>query len=248
MAEPIPVTGLPGSRASAGNGAQLISVDGPSGRPALRIIDGQRERGADDLRLVSSSDGLDRRAALSLLSRPDVVKGEERSAASGGRERVGREGLGSVGEGPGSAGGEGSGSAGGEGSAEEGEAEPAVTRKRGRRVRAVPALPPWPGRLPKPAPAVVLRQPVGAVVVDAAGEAVRVSARLELTGTPVALLVERAPAVEIVGWAGPWPVEERWWAAAEMRRRARFQVALADGRAMLLSLAGGHWVVEAVYD
>jgi protein ImuB len=120
--------------------------------------------------------------------------------------------------------------------------------KRGRKVRAAPVLPPWPGRVPKPAPAVVLLRPSGAVVVDAAGEPVRVSARLELTGAPAGLLLERAPVVEIVGWAGPWPVEERWWAAEEMRRRARFQVALADGRGMLLSLAGGHWAVEAIYD
>jgi protein ImuB len=109
-------------------------------------------------------------------------------------------------------------------------------------------MPPWPGRLPKPAPAVVLGQPTGVVVVDEAGEPVGVSARLELTGAPAGLLVDRRAAVEITGWAGPWPVEERWWAPDETRRRARFQVALADGRAMLLSLAGGHWAVEAVYD
>ncbi|WP_422774671.1 DNA polymerase Y family protein [Plantactinospora sp. WMMC1484] len=53
---------------------------------------------------------------------------------------------------------------------------------------------------------------------------------------------------EIVGWAGPWPVDERWWAPAEASRRARFQVGLADGAAMLLSLAGGRWWVEAIYD
>ncbi|GLY93442.1 DNA polymerase Y family protein [Actinoplanes sp. NBRC 103695] len=130
----------------------------------------------------------------------------------------------------------------------EGEGAGSKAGKRGRKARAAPVLPPWPGRVPKPAPAVVLLRPSGAVVVDAAGEPVRVSARLELTGAPAGLLLERAPAVEIVGWAGPWPVEERWWAAEEMRRRARFQVALADGRGMLLSLAGGHWAVEAIYD
>ncbi|MDW5323056.1 DNA polymerase Y family protein [Plantactinospora sp. KLBMP9567] len=54
--------------------------------------------------------------------------------------------------------------------------------------------------------------------------------------------------VEIVSWAGPWPVDERWWAPAEARRRARFQVGLTDGTALLLSLTGGRWWVEAVYD
>lgn len=108
--------------------------------------------------------------------------------------------------------------------------------------------PPWPGRVPKPAPALVFPQPMGAVVLDANGQPVGVSARLELTADPASVLVEKAAAVEITGWAGPWPVEERWWAPDEMRRRARFQVVLADGRALLLSLAGGHWAVEAIYD
>ena len=57
-----------------------------------------------------------------------------------------------------------------------------------------------------------------------------------------------ATPVEITGWAGPWPIDERWWAPRESRRRARFQVALTDGRALLLVLAGGQWAVEAVYD
>ena len=120
--------------------------------------------------------------------------------------------------------------------------------RRGPRVRQVIALPPWPGRLPKPAPAVVLPRPVGAVVLDGTGTPVGVSARLELTGDPAALIVDRDRPVEISGWAGPWPVDERWWASDEARRRARFQVALVDGRALLIALAGGHWTVEAIYD
>ncbi|MCA2212412.1 Y-family DNA polymerase [Jidongwangia harbinensis] len=121
-------------------------------------------------------------------------------------------------------------------------------RRTGRPARKAPALPPWPGRIPKPAPALVLPQPTGAVVLDRHGDPVGVSARLELTGDPASLLVDEAAPAEITGWAGPWPVEERWWAPGETRRRARFQVALADGRAVLLSLAAGHWAVEAIYD
>ncbi len=120
-------------------------------------------------------------------------------------------------------------------------------RKKATRT-ATPALPPWPGRLPKPAPAVVLREPLPAVVLDESGTPVGVSARLDLTGAPAALVVERAEPIGISGWAGPWPVDERWWAPDEGRRRARFQVVLTDGRALLLSLAGGHWLVEAIYD
>ncbi len=107
--------------------------------------------------------------------------------------------------------------------------------------------PPWPGRLPEPAPALVMTQPTPAVVLDEDGHTVGVSARLELTGTPTTLLINREEQ-EITGWAGPWPVDERWWAPAEASRRARFQMATADGRAFLLSLSGGTWAVEAVYD
>ncbi|MGI5216015.1 DNA polymerase Y family protein [Plantactinospora sp. CA-290183] len=134
------------------------------------------------------------------------------------------------------------------------------------------AEPPWPGRLPPPAPAVVLPAPLPAAVFDAAGEPVRVSARLEVSAPPARLEIgtpgaagaagsdrpattggpdrpgTAAGSAEIVAWAGPWPVDERWWAPAEARRRARFQVSLADGTALLLSLGAGHWSVEAVYD
>jgi protein ImuB len=86
------------------------------------------------------------------------------------------------------------------------------------------------------------------VVLDDAGTPVGVSARLELTGEPAALIVERGRPVPISGWAGPWPIDERWWAVGEGRRRARFQVWLEDGRALLLSLESGHWAVEGIYD
>jgi protein ImuB len=109
-------------------------------------------------------------------------------------------------------------------------------------------LPPWPGRLPKPPPALVLPQPLGAVVLDAGGATVGVSARLELTGTPATLIVENGAPAEIAGWAGPWPVDEHWWDPAEARRRARFQIGLADGSALLMFLTAGHWAVEASYD
>ncbi|MEV8507682.1 DNA polymerase Y family protein [Actinoplanes sp. NPDC051475] len=108
-------------------------------------------------------------------------------------------------------------------------------------------LPPWPGRLPAPAPALVLPQPAPAVVLDETGTPVGVSARLELTGSPAVLVIGEESAA-VAGWAGPWPVDERWWAPGESRRRARFQVAVEDGRAFLLSLASGHWAIEAIYD
>ncbi|TDB69634.1 DNA polymerase Y family protein [Micromonospora sp. KC723] len=109
-------------------------------------------------------------------------------------------------------------------------------------------VPPWPGRLPPPSPAVVLPSPLAASVHDVAGEPVVVSARLVVSAAPARLTVGTAAPVEIVGWAGPWPVDERWWAPAEARRRARFQVCLADGAALLLAVEAGRWLVEAIYD
>ncbi|MEU5675496.1 DNA polymerase Y family protein, partial [Micromonospora sp. NPDC047753] len=116
------------------------------------------------------------------------------------------------------------------------------------RVPARPEAPPWPGRLPPPAPAVVLPSPLAATVHDAAGEPVVISARLAVSAAPARLVVGTGQPAEIVGWAGPWPVDERWWAPAEARRRARFQVSLADGAALLLAVESGQWLVEAIYD
>ncbi|WP_410810982.1 DNA polymerase Y family protein [Micromonospora sp. 067-2] len=109
-------------------------------------------------------------------------------------------------------------------------------------------VPPWPGRLPPPAPAVVLGSPLAATVHDAAGEPVVISARLAVSAPPVRLVVGTGRPAEIVGWTGPWPVDERWWAPTEAHRRARFQVGLADGTALLLAVEAGQWLVEAIYD
>ncbi|MGW9194898.1 DNA polymerase Y family protein [Micromonospora chersina] len=116
------------------------------------------------------------------------------------------------------------------------------------RSRAAVPVPPWPGRIPPPAPAVVLPTPLPAAVHDAAGEPVVVSARLTVSAAPARLTVGTGRPAEITGWVGPWPVDERWWAPAEARRRARFQVCLADGAALLLAVEGGQWLVEAIYD
>jgi protein ImuB len=51
-----------------------------------------------------------------------------------------------------------------------------------------------------------------------------------------------------MGWAGPWPADERWWDPAAARRRARLQVLLDDGTAHLLVLEHGRWHLEATYD
>ncbi|HEY8532838.1 MAG TPA: DNA polymerase Y family protein [Micromonospora sp.] len=116
------------------------------------------------------------------------------------------------------------------------------------RSPARPSTPPWPGRLPPPAPALVLPTPLPAAVYDTTGAPLAVTARLELSGTPARVEVSGEEPVAVVSWSGPWPLDERWWAPEEARRRARLQVGLADGTALLLSLATGRWWVEAVYD
>ncbi len=108
--------------------------------------------------------------------------------------------------------------------------------------------PPWPGRIPPPAPATVHPVPPPADVTDAAGRPVAVTGRATATAPPAWLSLAGGPVVEVTAWAGPWPVDERWWDPAAHRRRARAQVVTADGAAHLLVVEGGRWSVEATYD
>lgn len=138
-----------------------------------------------------------------------------------------------------------------------------------------PAEPSWPGRLPAPSPATVYAAawhvpPPPAEVLDAAGGPVGVTARAMLTAPPHRIAVDGRPPRAVLGWAGPWPVEERWWEPGG-RRRARLQVVLdapaaadtqtgddgptgpagptGDGpTALLLACESGRWQVEGVYD
>lgn len=110
---------------------------------------------------------------------------------------------------------------------------------------------PWPGHLPAPSPAIVHPDPAAVDLLDAAGEPVRVSGRGLLVGTPTTLITGRpspGSGRAVVGWAGPWPSEERWWDPAASCRQARLQVVLADRTAQLLSLEQGRWTIEATYD
>ncbi|MDG6102496.1 DNA polymerase Y family protein [Dactylosporangium aurantiacum] len=107
---------------------------------------------------------------------------------------------------------------------------------------------PWPGRLPSPSPATVYPEPLPAEVLDGDGRTVRVSGRLELSGAPATVRIGDGQPVGVVAWAGPWPADERWWDDGEARRRARFQLQLADDQAILAVLEEGTWHVEALYD
>ncbi len=118
---------------------------------------------------------------------------------------------------------------------------------RGERPAGRRAPPPWPGRLPGPSPALVHRPPQPAEVCDADGQPVAVTGRGSVTGAPGGLAIAGGPRLAVTAWAGPWPVEERWW-DDRGRRCARFQLVLATGETHLVVRERGRWWVEATYD
>jgi protein ImuB len=116
---------------------------------------------------------------------------------------------------------------------------------------------PWPGTLPSPSPATVFERPYPAEVLDEHGSPVRVSARGAVSGHPSTLLLltgddatgwRRGRPRSIVAWAGPWPVEERWWEPLRHRRLARFQVVTDDHDGYLVVAEHQRWWVSARYD
>jgi protein ImuB len=105
---------------------------------------------------------------------------------------------------------------------------------------------PWPGALPAPSPTVVHEHAVPAEVLDDAGAPVRVSGRGEVNAAP-ALLVSGSGRHQVVAWAGPWPVEQRWWSPERSRRLARFQMVTDQGVAHLVGVEQQRWVILATY-
>jgi len=111
---------------------------------------------------------------------------------------------------------------------------------------------PWPGRLPTPSPALVHNPPLPAMVTDVDGRPVRVTARGGVSAAPATLALDASlvPPAEarpqrVQAWAGPWPVEERWWDMARARRMARFQVLTDTGHLLLLVVERGEWWLTA---
>lgn len=114
--------------------------------------------------------------------------------------------------------------------------------------RAAPDRP-WPGQLPDPAPTVVLDSDHPVELLDARGDPVRVTARAMFTAEPARLHgADVFCRGALSWWAGPWPVDERWWEGTG--RAARVQVIL-DGdppRALLLCYRRRQWYLEGVYE
>lgn len=111
----------------------------------------------------------------------------------------------------------------------------------------VVASQPWPGSMPTPLPASVFVAPLRAQLVGASGRAVKVDRRGQLTETPQRLRVEGAERV-VIEWAGPWPVDERFWDPIRHRAASRFQVVDGTGVGWLLFVSETGWWAEGRYD
>ncbi len=118
--------------------------------------------------------------------------------------------------------------------------------------RSIPPEPtaPWPGRIPTPAPALVLPEPLPVRICDQQGSVLTVSGRGALSAAPCTLGERHGPVGSgtVVAWAGPWLSDERWWDPLAHLRRARLQLLLADGRAALVCCEHGEWSIEGWYD
>src|SRR3984893_3246228 len=107
---------------------------------------------------------------------------------------------------------------------------------------------PWPRRSPEPSRTVLLDDPVE--LLDSRGHPVRVTSRGAFSADPVRL---EAPNRDgpLRWWAGPWPVDERWWdPEVKAGRTARAQV-LIDGDpgvAFLLCYRQRRWYLEGIYE
>jgi protein ImuB len=112
--------------------------------------------------------------------------------------------------------------------------------------RLAPTDAPWPGSLPAPSPAVVHAPARPIDVFDARGAAVAVTGRGMVSAPPAAIRVG-STAEPVEAWAGPWPVDERWWDIGRARRVARFQVLTRSGRLLLVAVEQGTWWLTAEY-
>jgi protein ImuB len=115
---------------------------------------------------------------------------------------------------------------------------------------------PWPGQLPEPSPTVLLDDPVE--LLDVQGNSIRVTSRGLFSADP-ARLTSRDRDDQLRWWAGPWPVDERWWddrlgAGQGGSRTARVQVLLEGerpsdaGTALLLCYRQRRWYLQGIYE
>ncbi len=120
---------------------------------------------------------------------------------------------------------------------------------------------PWPGRLPAPAPSIIVNPPRPVQLLDHLDRPVVVTERGAVPAAPVRFCTELLGTefpgdsagdqlTGITAWAGPWPVDERWWDPESAQQLARMQLVDTAGRAYLVcfDVAAQRWLLEGVYD
>lgn len=115
-----------------------------------------------------------------------------------------------------------------------------------RLATTAPGAEPWPGRLPTPSPVTLRDDEVE--VLDDASVPVKVSGRGMISASPRVMRDSAGHTHRIVNWAGPWPVDDRWWDTHRRRRLARCQILLESGVAHLIVVENGAWRLAASYD
>lgn len=108
----------------------------------------------------------------------------------------------------------------------------------------------WNGGLPAPRPITLCDSPMPVVLCDSSARHIVVTGRHELSSDPARVCFPDGTSWNVVAWAGPWPVEERWWDPQRWRRHARLQVLASNGIetvTWLLSVESRQWKIAAVY-
>jgi protein ImuB len=121
------------------------------------------------------------------------------------------------------------------------------------RTRVRDPAEPWPGRLPSPAPSVLIDPPRPVRVLDESGQPVVITDRGAVVRPPARLDLAAEECLAVTSWAGPWPVDERWWDPASSARVVRLQLVDVHGRAYLVAGemsrdTAPRWALEGVYD
>ena len=75
----------------------------------------------------------------------------------------------------------------------------------------------------------------------------RLTAPDMLSAPPHHLVVDDGTPQVVQGWAGPWPLRQRWW-VADAVAGSRMQIAVDGGVALLLLAREGGWWVTGIYD
>jgi protein ImuB len=107
---------------------------------------------------------------------------------------------------------------------------------------------PWPGALPAPAPATVFEMPRPLHVEDAHGRVVTIDERGRMSASPAVIVSQTGTRRDLTAWAGPWPLEERWWDPSSARAVHRVQAVDVSGCAWLLVRDAEGWWAEGRYD